>query len=255
VSCGPTNSAIPSYELSTDEEGNVHVSEGDRAILQKEAERRVERFTSGTSSPAERYETMRGWGLLGLGAVLGIVALPKVLAAVPQGLWFATSLLTIAQAEGERDPNLTFGLLGAATSVGAVSRTETALSNALGASAQSSLQRVQTAAPAGIGVGAASRMEFVKKVVNSNMAHAEARAVERAGFATRKEAREALQEFAKRLESEGILPADAIIDSAYADRVIVPGFGKDGAVVYQVTSEGVYKLKTVVIWRPLGGKP
>lgn len=45
------------------------------------------------------------------------------------------------------------------------------------------------------------------------------------------------------------LPPGAIRDTAHADRVIVPGFGKGGAVVYQV-KDGTFKLKTVFEWRP-----
>ncbi|MFO0617328.1 MAG: hypothetical protein U0414_32330 [Polyangiaceae bacterium] len=103
------------------------------------------------------------------------------------------------------------------------------------------------------GAGAASPMEFIDKVVNSNTEHAAERAVERAGFATQKEAREALHAFGKKLEAGGTLPPEGIFDPAPADRVIVPGFGTNGAVVYQVTDKGVYKLKTVLEWRAAGG--
>jgi RHS repeat-associated protein len=88
----------------------------------------------------------------------------------------------------------------------------------------------------------------VNKVVNSNMPHAAERAVERAGFGTAKEARNALQEFGARIEKGG-LPSGAIRDTAHADRVIVPGFGQGGAVVYQV-KDGTLKLKTVLEWKP-----
>jgi hypothetical protein len=84
----------------------------------------------------------------------------------------------------------------------------------------------------------------VNKVVNSNMPHAAERAVERAGFRTLKEARTALQEFGAGIEKSG-LPRGAIRDTAHADRVIVPGFGQGGAVVYQV-KDGTLKLKTVL---------
>jgi hypothetical protein len=88
----------------------------------------------------------------------------------------------------------------------------------------------------------------VDKVVNSNMPHAAERAVERAGFSTVQEARVALQQFGSQLEKSG-LPAGTIRDTAHADRIIVPGFGQGGAVVYQVR-DGVLKLKTVLQWRP-----
>jgi RHS repeat-associated protein len=98
-----------------------------------------------------------------------------------------------------------------------------------------------------MGPGAASPSEFFKKVVNSEMAHASERAVARAGFSSIKEAREALKAFGKKLEAEG-LPTRAIADTAHADRIIVPGFGKDGAVVYQLMKNGTLRLKTVLNW-------
>ena len=79
------------------------------------------------------------------------------------------------------------------------------------------------------------------------MPHAAERAVERAGFRTLKDARTALQEFGAGIEKHG-LPKGAIRDTAHADRVIVPGFGQGGAVVYQV-KDGTFKLKTVLEWR------
>ena len=88
----------------------------------------------------------------------------------------------------------------------------------------------------------------VNNVVNSNMPHAAERAVERAGFGTVKDARAALQEFGAGIENGG-LPSGAIQDTAHADRVIVPGFGRGGAVVYQV-KDGTLKLKTVLEWKP-----
>ncbi len=88
----------------------------------------------------------------------------------------------------------------------------------------------------------------VDKVVNSNMPHAAERAVERAGFSSVQEAREALQAFGRRIEQTG-LPSGAIRDTAHMDRVIVPGLGQGGAVVYQFR-DGVLKLKTVLQWRP-----
>jgi hypothetical protein len=57
-----------------------------------------------------------------------------------------------------------------------------------------------------------------------------------------------LQEFGRQIEKSG-LPPGTIRDTAHADRVIVPGFGRGGAVVYQLR-DGVLKLKTVLQWRP-----
>jgi hypothetical protein len=78
--------------------------------------------------------------------------------------------------------------------------------------------------------------------------HAARRAVERAGFATIQEARAALQAFGQAIQVAKALPAGTIIDPAHPNRVIVPGFGQGGAVVYQVV-KGVLKLKTVVKWK------
>ena len=99
-----------------------------------------------------------------------------------------------------------------------------------------------------LGPGAAGVDQFVNKVVNSNMPHAAERAVERAGFSSIQEARAALQRFGAEIERSGI-PGNAIRDTAHADRILVPGFGQGGAVVYQVR-DGVLKLKTVLEWRP-----
>jgi hypothetical protein len=88
----------------------------------------------------------------------------------------------------------------------------------------------------------------VDKVVNSNMPHAAERAVERAGFSSVQDARAALQEFGRQIEKSG-LPPGTLRDTAHVDRVIVPGFGRGGAVVYQFR-DGVLKLKTVLQWRP-----
>ncbi|WP_301340977.1 RHS repeat-associated core domain-containing protein [Corallococcus carmarthensis] len=88
----------------------------------------------------------------------------------------------------------------------------------------------------------------VKKVVNSNMPHASERAVERTMFPNEKAAREALQQLGRNIEDSG-LPAGTVWDTKYPDRIIVPGFGEGGAVVYQVR-DGTLKLKTVLEWRP-----
>ena len=93
----------------------------------------------------------------------------------------------------------------------------------------------------------------VSKIVNSEMPHAAERAVERAGFSTVQDARAALQEFAKNIEAAGKLPEGTIADTANPDRVIVPGFGQGGAVVYQIMKNGSLRLKTVLIWIPPGG--
>lgn len=87
----------------------------------------------------------------------------------------------------------------------------------------------------------------VKKVLNSNMDHAQERAVERAGFATEKEARLVLQELSKNIEANG-LPRGTILDPSKTDRIIVPGFGDNGAVVYKFKN-GKLTLMTVLEWR------
>jgi hypothetical protein len=79
------------------------------------------------------------------------------------------------------------------------------------------------------------------------MGHAQKRSVERAGFTTEKDARESLKEFGKNIERNGF-PVGTIRDSARSDRVIVPGFGKGGAVVYQIEKNGNAVLKTVLNW-------
>jgi RHS repeat-associated protein len=86
------------------------------------------------------------------------------------------------------------------------------------------------------------------KVINSNMEHAAERAVERAGFENIQDARLALEEFGESITKNGI-PSNAIPDTAHSDRIIIPGFGKNGAVVYQITDNLKLRLKTVLIWR------
>src|SRR5437773_1834529 len=60
------------------------------------------------------------------------------------------------------------------------------------------------------GPGAASRDEFITGIVNSNIGHAAERAVDRAGFDSVQQGREALQEFARKIETAGVLPENAI---------------------------------------------
>jgi hypothetical protein len=97
--------------------------------------------------------------------------------------------------------------------------------------------------------GSGGGLPAVRRVVNSNMGHAADRAVERAGFSNAREAREALRRLGQQIEDAGALPAGTVVDSARPDRVVVPGFGSGGAVVYQIRN-GVLKLKTVLVWRP-----
>ncbi len=86
------------------------------------------------------------------------------------------------------------------------------------------------------------------KVINSNMPHASERAFERVGFTSQSEARSALQAFGKNIETNGI-PIDAISDPAHANRLIIPGLGNGGAVVYQKTESNKLRLKTVLEWK------
>ena len=107
------------------------------------------------------------------------------------------------------------------------------------------------AGPPGVSAGPAPPTAPVKaapdasknlRVVNSKMGHAAARAVERAGFESIKEATDALRAFGQNIEKNG-LPANTVKDSA--GHLIVPGFGNGGAVVYRL-SDGKLTLQTVL---------
>jgi hypothetical protein len=82
------------------------------------------------------------------------------------------------------------------------------------------------------------------RVVNTKMPHAAKRAVERAGFASEQEAREALQAFGRNIETNGI-PGAAVRDAA--GHIIIPGFGNGGAVVYRQSGNKL-TLQTVLTW-------
>jgi len=83
------------------------------------------------------------------------------------------------------------------------------------------------------------------RTINSNLAHAAERSTLRASFGSEREAAEASRNFGKSIEANR-LPAGTIADTVHADRIIVPGFGEGGAVVYQVTSSGKLRLRTVL---------
>ncbi|WP_437877898.1 RHS repeat domain-containing protein [Sorangium sp. So ce513] len=93
-------------------------------------------------------------------------------------------------------------------------------------------------APARRGAGSALR------VVNSKMPHAAQRAVERAGFASRKGATEALRAFDQSIETND-LPSGTVRDAA--GHLVVPGFGNGGAAVYRL-SDGKLTLQTLLSW-------
>ncbi len=84
----------------------------------------------------------------------------------------------------------------------------------------------------------------VAKTVNSNMPHAIERAVERGIFPNAAEARTGLESLSARIGKEGF-PEGAILDTAHADRVLVP-LGEGGMAVYQVGANGTAKLKTIL---------
>ncbi len=96
-----------------------------------------------------------------------------------------------------------------------------------------------------IGVIGKNIINKVIKAVNSNLPHAIERAVERSIFPNKDAAAEALRNLTKQIDKNGF-PADAIRDTAYVDRVLVP-VGNEGLAVYQVGENGTAKLKTVLI--------
>jgi RHS repeat-associated protein len=78
----------------------------------------------------------------------------------------------------------------------------------------------------------------------SRMPHAVESAVERAGFASNAKANEALRSFSAQV-SKGQY-REVIRDLAQADRIIVPGFAGNTAVVYRVMPNGRLELRTVL---------
>ncbi|MBL8279602.1 MAG: RHS repeat protein [Pelomonas sp.] len=90
----------------------------------------------------------------------------------------------------------------------------------------------------------AKELPAVSKAVNSNLAHAVERAVERNIFDTADAAANALRELSETIGKTGF-PAGSIADTAHADRVLVP-IGNAGMAVYQVAKNGTAKLKTVL---------
>jgi hypothetical protein len=84
----------------------------------------------------------------------------------------------------------------------------------------------------------------VSKAVNSNLIHAADRAVERGVFQSADEAADAMRALSKDITKNGF-PEDAVLDTANADRVLVP-IGKAGVAVYLVAKNGTGKLKNVL---------
>jgi RHS repeat-associated protein len=92
-----------------------------------------------------------------------------------------------------------------------------------------------------------SKLPLVNKAVNSNLAHAVERAVERGFPGVESQASEALRVLSKTITQSGF-PEGSILDPAHADRVLVPLTNTLHAV-YQVAANGTAKLKTVLISR------
>jgi uncharacterized protein RhaS with RHS repeats len=80
------------------------------------------------------------------------------------------------------------------------------------------------------------------KVLNTGLPHATERALDRAGFEDAGAAAQALRDFGNNIRQNGI-PSNAVTDAK--GRLIIPGFGVGGAVVYQVKKNGKLVLRTV----------
>lgn len=63
-------------------------------------------------------------------------------------------------------------------------------------------------------------------------------------FINSRQASEALKRLSDNITKEGF-PSNAILDTAHADRVLVP-VGNKGMAVYQVAKNGTAKLKTIL---------
>ena len=92
--------------------------------------------------------------------------------------------------------------------------------------------------------GLCDLLPAVEKAVNSNLPHAVDRAVERGIFATREAAGDAIRSLSASIGKNGF-PKGSILDTAHADRVLVP-IGEAGMAVYQVAKNATAKLKTVL---------
>jgi RHS repeat-associated protein len=96
-------------------------------------------------------------------------------------------------------------------------------------------------------LGAGGEDMAVKKAVNSGLHHAVERGVERGVFANASEGASALRNLSEKISKSG-LPKGTLVDTAHADRVLVP-VGENGLAVYQVLKNGTARLKTVLIAR------
>lgn len=116
--------------------------------------------------------------------------------------------------------------------------------------------RVRAAAPEAGGtlrpmarsLGAAGDDLLLKKAVNSNLAHAIGRGVERGVFSSAAEAGAALRRLTEEITRSGTFPDGTLVDTARAGRFLVP-VGNNGMAVYQLARNGTAKLKTVLIGR------
>jgi hypothetical protein len=88
--------------------------------------------------------------------------------------------------------------------------------------------------------------DFPTKVVNTNMAHAAAQAVERAGFSNPASARIALQELGQSIESSGF--PEGTIPDTNPNSVLVP-FAENNYAVYRIMNNGNAVLRTVLNMR------
>ena len=83
----------------------------------------------------------------------------------------------------------------------------------------------------------------VSRVINSNMAHAANDRFARAGFASPREAREALQDLGSSMRRDG-LPEGSVMHQFQDDRVFVPV--GDGFALYSFNDRGRFTLQTLV---------
>lgn len=97
-------------------------------------------------------------------------------------------------------------------------------------------------------LGAAGDDLILRKAVNTNLAHAVERGVERGVFSSADEGASALRALSKEITESGTFPAGTLVDTARASRFLVP-VGNNGLAVYQLARNGTAKLKTLLIAR------
>lgn len=83
----------------------------------------------------------------------------------------------------------------------------------------------------------------VSRALNQNMSHIDDMRAQRAGFADRREAGDAVRDLGRSMKENGI-PEGTLQDTSHSDGILVP-IGENGYAVYRL-NDGVAKFKTIL---------